>query len=615
MAEWKVKTLGEVCTIRPPKSEAKAKLADDKEVSFAPMEDLGIGVKYMQPRQTRRLGEVSGSYTYFADGDVLLAKITPCFENGKLGVARGLTNGVGFGSSEYIVLRPTSTLDSEFLYYFLARPAFLEDGARTMTGAVGHKRVTKEFVESYPIPLPPMPEQRRIVAILDDAFEGIATARAHAEKKRLNARELFESVLAQVFSADWSQVRIEDACQSIMDCVNKTAPTASEATPYKMMRTTNVRNGVVSLASVNYVSEDVYKVWTRRQVPCRGDVILTREAPMGEVGMLESDEPVFLGQRLVSYRAEPTKLDARFLLYALQSEPLQRQIHAKASGSTVQHMRVPDSKNLLLPLPGLHQQLEAVAKLDAMREETRSLGAIYGRKIAALDELKKTLLHQAFTGQLTSAKTKPIAAVLALQTTSPEYSANVIALAYERHKRQQRERTFGHVKEQKLLHLVEAIAKVDLGRQPMKDAAGPNDFLHMLRAEEWAKRNDFFEMVQREGGYDFKKLPAFDQLLTKAPQVLGADLSRIESVIDLLVPMDTMDAEVLATLHAAWNNLLIDGTEVTDAALIWEARDGWHADKLAIPESKFRQAIALIRSKGLVPDGSGKYVGGQTSLL
>jgi type I restriction enzyme S subunit len=148
MAHWKVKPLGEVCTIKPPKGEARARLADDDEVSFVPMEDLGIGVKYLQPLRTRRLGEVGGSYTYFADGDVLLAKITPCFENGKLGIARGLTNGVGFGSSEYIVLRPTPALNAEFLYYYLARPAFLEEGARTMTGAVGHKRVTKEFVEN-----------------------------------------------------------------------------------------------------------------------------------------------------------------------------------------------------------------------------------------------------------------------------------------------------------------------------------------------------------------------------------------------------------------------------------------------------------------------------------
>lgn len=167
MAAWETKPLAEVCTIKPSKAEARAKLAGSDEVSFVPMEDLGIGVKHVVPTRTRKLDEVAGSYTYFADGDVLLAKITPCFENGKLGVARGLVNGVGFGSSEYVVLRPGPELDAEFLYYFLARPSFREIGARSMTGAVGHKRITREFVEGSLIPMPTLAEQRRLVDLLD----------------------------------------------------------------------------------------------------------------------------------------------------------------------------------------------------------------------------------------------------------------------------------------------------------------------------------------------------------------------------------------------------------------------------------------------------------------
>jgi len=253
------------------------------------------------------------------------------------------------------------------------------------------------------IPFPSLPEQQRIVSILDDAFAGIATAKANAEKNLQNARALFESHLQAVFSQrsdGWKQVRIEDACESIMDCVNKTAPKVEGPTSFKMIRTTNVRNGQVNLDSVNYVTEDVYRIWTRRQIPKQGDVLLTREAPMGEVGMLLSEEKVFLGQRLVSYRANPLKLNNRFLLYALQSTELQNQIHALASGSTVQHMRVPDSKNLLLPLPDLMKQIKVVTTLDALHEETKRLESIYRHKLATLDELKKSMLHQAFSGQL-----------------------------------------------------------------------------------------------------------------------------------------------------------------------------------------------------------------------
>ena len=197
---WKKRRLGEACLIKPPKSEAREKAKASTLVSFLPMEDLGIGIKLVKPSQTRQLSAVAGSYTYFADGDILLAKITPCFENGKLGVADDLSNGIGFGSSEYIVLRPSAMVTKEWVYYFLSRKQFREEGAAQMTGAVGHKRIPKEFVEDYPLPVPPIDEQQRIVALLDEAFAGLATAKENAEQNLQNTRALFESHLEAVFS-------------------------------------------------------------------------------------------------------------------------------------------------------------------------------------------------------------------------------------------------------------------------------------------------------------------------------------------------------------------------------------------------------------------------------
>ena len=107
---WEVKKLGDVCEIKPPKREARNELKETDAVSFAPMSDLGINQKFLNPTKERTLKEVGGSYTYFANGDVLLAKITPCFENGKLGIAKNLKNGIGFGSSEYLVFRTNDNL-------------------------------------------------------------------------------------------------------------------------------------------------------------------------------------------------------------------------------------------------------------------------------------------------------------------------------------------------------------------------------------------------------------------------------------------------------------------------------------------------------------------------
>ncbi|MBN4081912.1 MAG: restriction endonuclease subunit S [Gammaproteobacteria bacterium] len=401
---WRTERLQDVCQIKPPKKEAKQRLSNIDLVSFVPMSDLGVCKKELTLRDERSLSEVSGSYTYFAENDVLLAKITPCFENGKLGIGRDLKNGIGFGSSEYIVFRSKGDVDPEYLFYFLSQASFRDAGTRVMSGAVGHKRVPKEFIENYRIPLPDLPEQKRIVAILDEAFEAITTAVTNAEKNLANARELFESYLNSVFSQKgegWSEVRVEDVCDSIIDCVNKTAPKVENPTSYKMIRTTNVRDGVVSIDSVKYVTEVVYKVWTRRQVPKVGDVILTREAPLGEVGMLLSEDLVFLGQRLVSYRTNHKILNNYFLLYVFQSNSLQEQIQSLASGSTVQHMRVPDSKNLKLSIPNLGEQEKIIRRLDLLRNKKLQLETIYQQKLTALAELKQSILQKAFAGELT----------------------------------------------------------------------------------------------------------------------------------------------------------------------------------------------------------------------
>ena len=200
MSAWPERTLSELCTIRPAKRESKERLGISDAVSFVPMKDLPIDQKYLTAAKEKTLEQVYSGYTYFADGDVLLAKITPCFQNGKLAIAGNLVNGVGFGSSEFIVFRPLEGLDSEFLYYYLSRKLFLDEGVAQMSGAVGHQRVPKEFIEQYLTPLPALSEQKRITSILDEAFGAIAKVNENAEQKLADLDELKQSILQKAFT-------------------------------------------------------------------------------------------------------------------------------------------------------------------------------------------------------------------------------------------------------------------------------------------------------------------------------------------------------------------------------------------------------------------------------
>ena len=397
---WQTKPLSEVCVIKPPKSEARDRIAANALVSFAPMEDLGIERKFLNASQTKPLASVVGSYTYFADGDVLLAKITPCFENGKLGIAIGLSNGIGFGSSEFIVFRPSPSLDKEFLYYFLARPEFRVEGAARMGGAVGQQRVPKEFIESYQIPVPPLAEQQRIVSLLDKAFAGIATAKATAEKNLQNARALFESHLQSVFTLRgkrWVELRLGDL--SRINYGYTESASVEKVGPH-FLRITDIQDNRVDWETVPYCPIDAsdfpkYKL-------ADGDIVFARTgATTGKSYLVINPPDAVFASYLIRVQLSNKELLPQFLNLFFQTHSYWDTIRAGVSGSAQGGFNATKLGELVIPFPQTPKEQKAiVAKLDSLSEETQRLASLYQHKLAALEALKRSLLHQAFTGNL-----------------------------------------------------------------------------------------------------------------------------------------------------------------------------------------------------------------------
>ena len=159
---WPTVNVKDACTINPRRSE----LADiDKEtvVSFVPMADMTEHQMNFKPKESKHLKDVGPSYTYFRDNDVLVARVTPCFENGKAGLARGLCNGIGFGSSEFYVMRPTRAVLPEWVFLCIATPEFRSYAIPQMTGTGGLQRVPRSTLENYRIPLPDLATQQQII--------------------------------------------------------------------------------------------------------------------------------------------------------------------------------------------------------------------------------------------------------------------------------------------------------------------------------------------------------------------------------------------------------------------------------------------------------------------
>jgi type I restriction enzyme S subunit len=186
--------VGEIFEIKPSKKEAKDKLSETDLVSFLPMEDLGVCENEIKATKEKQFKEVAGSYTYFAENDVLLAKITPCFENGKLGVAKNLKNGVGFGSSEYIVFRCPENIAPEFLFYFLSRESLRTIGKKYMSGAVGHKRVSKDWIENYLFSYPKSKEEQRTIIRQLDALRAETQKLEAVYQKKLDDLEELKKI-------------------------------------------------------------------------------------------------------------------------------------------------------------------------------------------------------------------------------------------------------------------------------------------------------------------------------------------------------------------------------------------------------------------------------------
>ncbi|THA85873.1 restriction endonuclease subunit S [Streptomyces sp. A0592] len=330
------------------------------------------------------------------EGDVLLVKD---------GNTLGIVNLVKYlprpatVNGSIALIRPTG-IDGAFLRYVL-ESRVTQAAINMLKGGMGVPHLFQWDINRLPIPVPPLEEQRRIADFLDSETARIDRLADRYQKLSDLAVERARAVIDKAligFSAEFS-VPASAVCSAIVDCVNKTAPTSAEATPYKMIRTSNIRNGDVDLSETFSVERPVFIEWNRRGAPRNGDILFTREAPLGQVGMLRTDTSVFLGQRIILYRANENVIKKELLLYNFLGSHMDRQFRLLGAGSLHEHMRVGDCLKLRIYCPPRTQQDVLVAEIEAGRAKSLHLAKLAKRQLALLAERRQALITAAVTGQ------------------------------------------------------------------------------------------------------------------------------------------------------------------------------------------------------------------------
>lgn len=195
---WKECTFSDVCEINPGKPN-KSLYHPDTPVTFLPMSSVSAENGKVVGGELKKFEDCFKGYTAFSNGDLIFAKITPCMENGKSAVVNDLKNGIGFGSTEFHVIRVTKAINVFYLHYFVRQLSFRKKAEHQMRGAVGQKRVPPEFIANYTIPLPPLPEQHRIVAKIEELFSDLDEGIASLKKAKEQLKTYRQSVLKWAF--------------------------------------------------------------------------------------------------------------------------------------------------------------------------------------------------------------------------------------------------------------------------------------------------------------------------------------------------------------------------------------------------------------------------------
>ncbi|SLM42365.1 hypothetical protein NSND_50751 [Nitrospira sp. ND1] len=303
--------------------------------------------------------------------------------------------------SHLLRMRPDQrVIRTDYLAWAIQGSTAVLDAIEAQAHGAIMKGLNSAIVRSLPVPVPPLAEQQQIVGKLEEAFDGLAIATANAERNLRNARALFESHLESVFTrrGDSPVVPIGDVAE-VFDGPHAT-PKTVDAGPV-FLGISALQDGKINLGETRHVTLQDFRQWTRRVKPQSDDVVFSYETRLGQAAIIPEGLECCLGRRMGLVRVNRKRVDPRFFVYQYISPPFRKFVDSKTvRGATVDRIALKEFPSFPISLPSLSEQERMTNRLDKLRAETQRLESICRQKLAALGELKKSLLHQAFSGQL-----------------------------------------------------------------------------------------------------------------------------------------------------------------------------------------------------------------------
>jgi restriction endonuclease S subunit len=392
-AGWRWARLGEVCDINPSRPK-DFKRATDTLTTFVPMAAVDGDLGQIVAPQQRLYGEVARGYTFFAEGDVLFAKITPCMQNKKSAIARQLIDGVGFGTTEFHVLRPHNEILAEWIYYQLREPMFLSLAEANFSGAVGQQRVPTSFLEQYQIPLPPLATQHAIARQLERDMAEVTRLRAAAERQRAALAVLTSAYLREVFEGaearGWPIARLGDVLHLRKDVIH---PYDNPSRPAIFVGLEHIEPHTGRrIGSLNL---EMSTLSGRKPRFYQGDIVYGYLRPyLNKTWLAEFDGLCSVDQYVYLVNKEYALTE--FIAAFMRSPIYLKRAPIDTTPGQLPRIRTEEVTSVELSLPPLSEQYDLVQKLEYDKAETIQIRSAAERQRQAIDAMPAALLREVF---------------------------------------------------------------------------------------------------------------------------------------------------------------------------------------------------------------------------